>query len=561
MVSPSVQKILLAMPTFNNAGTVLDLMSQLSKIDLPLLIIDDGSTVSIPALVPTDLNRKFSVLRHDTNKGKGAALRSAFHWARTHHYTHVITVDADGQHFVKDVVKMAEASRAQPDTLIIGRRDMDSPAAGLVPQSSRFGRDFSDFWIAVETGKRVSDSQSGLRCYPVANLPDTTCWSVRYDFEVEIVTRWLWRGGKTKSIDIDVSYAENRVSSFKPLLDNIRISWLHTKLCTARLFGAGVWFNKNLPANKEVSGAAFLGRILAIFGPNFCYALLPLVSVFYWAISHKQRRCLIDFYRHLGITGLSAYWHTYRNFLSFAFSIVDRTAFAAGLINPKVASIQQTFSPDDSGWILLGAHFGDWSFAGANFYDKHGRKVLVAINQKINPQLQSLVQNAFAGRLTFLDLSADRLATILTCKDVLEQGGYVCFMADRLSKNDRDVFRVQFLGEYIHLSKNMFRMSKVFRRPVKFFNCTRTSNGKDANYHLIGTNIWDGKEDINEEEMANRYVKTMEEAVKTSPQNWFNFYDYWSHERANSTSLLNSLSTTESNHKEQNDQHQLEAHA
>ena len=243
-VITTLQKILIAMPTFDNAGTVLQLMLQLSTNDLHLLVVDDGSEVCVENLVSSELGHKITVLRHDQNMGKGAALRTAFQWARAHGYTHVVTVDSDGQHFAKDVLRLAEVSRQHPDLLIIGRRDMDAPGAGIVPQSSRFGRDFSDFWISMETGKHVSDSQSGLRCYPVENLPDHACWSVRYDFEVEIVTRWLWRGGKTKSINIDVSYAKNRISSFKPLLDNTRITWLHIKLCLLRILGAGVWFNK-----------------------------------------------------------------------------------------------------------------------------------------------------------------------------------------------------------------------------------------------------------------------------------------------------------------------------
>ena len=542
------------MPTYDNAGTVLDMMLQLSKGDLHLLVVDDGSATVVQNLVPSELSQKITVLRHDQNMGKGAALRTAFQWARAHGYTHVVTVDSDGQHFAKDVPRLVELSRQNPELLILGRRDMDGPGAGIVPQSSRFGRELSDFWIWMETGKQVSDSQSGLRCYPVKSLPDHACWSIRYDFEVEIVARWLWIGGKTTSINIGVSYAKNRISSFKPLLDNTRITWLHIKLCILRILGAGLWFNKNPGTYKEVAGVGFLEKLLKFPGPGFCYTLLPFVSFFYWLISHQPRKNLLNFYRHLGIKGLCAYWQTYRNITSFALSILDRAAFAAGLITPNVTSVNETFSRDESGWILLGAHLGDWTFAGTRFSEQHGRKVLITINQLLSPKFQAIMKNAFAGRLTFVDLSADRLQTILTYKEVLDDGGYVCFMADRPAPNEPATLRIKFLGEDAYFSANIFRSIKAFRRPVKFFNCIRTSTSRKANYQLLATSIWDGVESIDEKEMALRYVRALEAAVKVAPRHWFNFYDYWNFKHtAASYSPLTA--------KEQNDRHNIEAHA
>lgn len=538
-------KILIAMPTYNNQASALVMIQSLAKLGFTLLVVDDGSEVALPS--QTDL-AAVTIIRYQRNHGKGHALRAAFQWARERGFTHVITVDADGQHLTGDVARLAVKARELPGSLIIGKRDMDAPSAGFVPGSSRFGRDFSDFWIAMESGGRVSDSQSGLRCYPLADLPDRECWSNRYDFEVEIITRWLWRGGNVASETVSVYYPECRVTSFRPFVDNVRISWLHTRLCCLRLLGAGILFNKK-QKSQEVSGAGFLSQLIKWLGPGFCYALLPLVVFFYWLAAASARANLMEFYRHIGITGFKAHKMTYKNILAFAFGIVDRAAYAMGRVEPLVASLPSQFSADGAGSVMLGAHFGDWSFAGKAFGDKHGRPVLIAVNQKINPKMQSITENALKNRLMFIDLGADRVSTMLTCKDVMDRGGYICFMADRVGAGEEQIIEVTLLGEIAKLPKNIFRMAKAFQRPVKFFYCARESLSGWPKYKLTGITLWDGVETIDGAELAPRYSKALEEAVLASPHNWFNFHDFWSNARVK----------TDAEHE--SDSRQLKAHA
>ena len=538
-------KILIAMPTYNNQASAPVMIQSLAKLGYTLLVVDDGPDIALPS--QADL-ASVTVIRHERNHGKGHALRAAFQWARERGFTHVITVDADGQHLTGDVARLAVKARELPESLIIGKRDMDGPAAGFVPGSSRFGRDFSDFWITVESGGRVSDSQSGLRCYPLAGLPDRECWSYRYDFEVEIITRWLWRGGNVASETVSVYYPERRVTSFRPFIDNVRISWLHTRLCCLRLLGAGILFN-NKQKSQEVAGAGFLSQLIKYLGPGFCYSFLPFVVFFYWIAAAAARANLMEFYRHINITGFKAQKMTYRNILAFAFGIVDRAAYAMGRIEPLVASLPSQFSADGAGWVMLGAHFGDWSFAGKAFGEKHGKPVLIAIDQAINPKMQSITERAFKNRLMFIDLAADKVSTMLTCKDVMDRGGYICFMADRMAQDDNQSLDVTLLGGDAKLPKNIFRMAKAFQRPVKFFFCARESLSGAPKYKLTGVTIWDGVESIDETALARRYTKALEEAVLASPHNWFNFHDFWSNARV----------TAKTEHK--SDSRQLEAHA
>ena len=100
-----------------------------------------------------------------------------------------MTLDGDGQHFPEDIPRLIAA--IAPDTIVVGRRD---EITGDRPPSSHFGQAFSDFWIEVESGAAVRDTQSGFRVYPLEPLADLPLALRHYTFEVEVLTRALWAG-------------------------------------------------------------------------------------------------------------------------------------------------------------------------------------------------------------------------------------------------------------------------------------------------------------------------------------------------------------------------------
>ena len=172
------------------------------------------------------------VIRHPNNLGKGAALATAFD-AAAGDAKYVITLDGDGQHFPEDIPRFFP--HLSPDTILIGRRE---EVSGSMPRSSLFGREFSDFWIGVETGVIVHDTQSGFRAYPLRHVRELKINSHHYNFEMEIITRALWAGLKVTSVPIRVWYpaASERVSSFHPLRDNARFrscmrNWFSGNCC------------------------------------------------------------------------------------------------------------------------------------------------------------------------------------------------------------------------------------------------------------------------------------------------------------------------------------------
>lgn len=208
---------------YNHAATLRQVAEKCCAFWPHVLVVDDGSDAS-PENCLQGLRVNF--LRQTPNQGKGSAILAGAAWAKEQGFTHIITVDADGQHDPGEIPLFIQAATQHPQALIVGVRKFDQ----TVPFGSRFGRKFGNFWVRVQTGKEVHDIQSGYRCYPVDVLQVLTLRSKRYSFEVEVVVRALWAGFSVEEIPVYVSYPKERISHFHQWKDNWRLTVLNTYL-------------------------------------------------------------------------------------------------------------------------------------------------------------------------------------------------------------------------------------------------------------------------------------------------------------------------------------------
>jgi glycosyltransferase involved in cell wall biosynthesis len=214
-------------PTYNNAATLAQVITDVAQYTSNIIAVNDGSTDNSEAIA-----RSFpqvQLISYTNNVGKGWALRKAFAYAIQHQYKFAITIDSDGQHFAKDLPAFINKLEEVKDAIIIGSRNMDQ---ATVPGKSSFGNKFSNFWFKVETGITAPDTQSGFRAYPLELLKDIHFFTKKYEFEIEVLVRAVWKGAKIESIPVTVYYApkEVRISHFRPFKDFTRISILNTVL-------------------------------------------------------------------------------------------------------------------------------------------------------------------------------------------------------------------------------------------------------------------------------------------------------------------------------------------
>jgi len=210
-------------PVYNNPKTIKKLVEETLELNFFVIVVDDGSDIEVKSLLTE--HARLVVLRHDINYGKGRAIITGAKEAKKRSFHYIITIDGDGQHYP------AEAERVLPlltdRTIVIGSRRFQEN----VPFSSKFGRSFSNFWIFIESGRWLNDTQSGFRGYPVSIL-DLDLKQSKYDFEIEVLIKHLWRKGQIKELEINVYYPPKgtRISHFDKVKDNARLTRLHTKL-------------------------------------------------------------------------------------------------------------------------------------------------------------------------------------------------------------------------------------------------------------------------------------------------------------------------------------------
>ncbi len=245
MTTVQIPNILVVIPLYNHASTVRDVVERVLRIHDQVLVVDDGSS-DAGATVLEGLDVR--VIRKPVNQGKGEALRTAFVEAERLGFSHVVTLDADGQHFPEDLPLFFAAIESDLTGIIVGKRDFEQ---ATIPGSSRFGRKFSNFWLRVQTGKTLADSQSGFRAYPVKIVLGLPLYEKHYSFEIEVLVRAAWAGVQLHDVDIQVFYpsTQDRVSHFRGFMDNFRLTLLNTKL-TFR--SVAPWPHRKLVEGGEV---------------------------------------------------------------------------------------------------------------------------------------------------------------------------------------------------------------------------------------------------------------------------------------------------------------------
>lgn len=218
-------------PTYNNAGTILDVVTRALAQGLPVIVVNDGCTDRTAALLE-EAALPLTVLTHERNRGKGFALRTGLEHARKAGFRYAITLDGDGQHYPEDLPRFLEAVADHPGALVLGSRNL---AAENMPGGNTFANRFSNFWFRLQTGRRIPDTQTGFRAYPLAQLPSLRLLTARYEAELTLLVFSAWKGLELLPVPIRVCYPEDRVSSFRPFRDFLRISVLNTILCILAL--------------------------------------------------------------------------------------------------------------------------------------------------------------------------------------------------------------------------------------------------------------------------------------------------------------------------------------
>jgi glycosyltransferase involved in cell wall biosynthesis len=233
-MTPSTTHLVL-IPSYNPGPKVYDTVRAARAQWHPVWVVVDGSTDGSPEglekMAKDDPGLK--VLRLAKNSGKGAAVLHGLDVAADAGFSHVLTMDSDGQHPAGLIPAFMAASAAHPTSMILGKPVFDASAPLLRVR----GRKISNAWADLETlWMGIGDSLYGFRVYPVEPLRQVMRgqrWMRRFDFDPEAVVRLAWRGVRPINLDAPVRYFgrdEGGVSHFNYWRDNLLLTWMHTRL-------------------------------------------------------------------------------------------------------------------------------------------------------------------------------------------------------------------------------------------------------------------------------------------------------------------------------------------
>lgn len=223
----SRRKICAVIPAYCEEARIGPVVQAVRRHGLDVVVIDDGSPDATAAVAEA---AGAVVLRHERNRGKGAALNTGFEYARKHGYEAVITMDADGQHVPDEIPKFLDAYKRFGSAVLIGNR-MWNPSG--MPLIRRWTNRFMSWLLSRVMGQYVPDTQCGFRMYRCDILPVVVGKSERFDAESEILLNIASHRIPMESVRISTVYAGER-SKIRPTADTVRFIKMLWKFARAQ---------------------------------------------------------------------------------------------------------------------------------------------------------------------------------------------------------------------------------------------------------------------------------------------------------------------------------------
>ena len=227
----------IVIPVYNHPHYLADLVQHLSQFQYPIILVNDGSDAGCTAILHqlAQHNALVDLVEHPENLGKGQAVITGLQHAAQLGMSHVLQIDADGQHCWDDVAKFIALSQQHPQAMVIGQPVFDAS----VPKKRLYGRYVTHFWVWLNSlSFEIKDSMCGFRIYPLAQtipILNTARFQPRMGFDSEILVRLKWENIQFINVPTKVIYPEHGISHFNVWRDNLGLSKAHARLFAGML--------------------------------------------------------------------------------------------------------------------------------------------------------------------------------------------------------------------------------------------------------------------------------------------------------------------------------------
>lgn len=534
-------------------------LERILKFNVPVIIVDDGNSIRERVVFDSlRQNPLVTVLHHETNRGKGDAVTTALYEAQRCGYSHILQIDADGQHNPLDIEKFLLTAKDNPEALILGTPIFDASA----PKARVWGRKLTTVCIALQTwSSKVGDGLLGYRVYPVAALAMLLRkhpLEPRMGFDVDVVVRLVWQGLKTINIETEVVYPQNGISNFNYLADNKTLVLLHLRLLLGGLLrGLGLvkesseengskWFEKR--EHGSLFALRFLHLLYRIGGRTLLEILLsPVILYFYLkdAEGRKYSQKYLSLLRQFSPqSDLPSRFASFFHFKNFGAKIL--TSLQAWLGEIHGGEIiwhgqQQVLAnaAAKQGGVVLSAHFGCLDICRAVPRESYGLKITPLMYLKNARIFRDFIAKLNpAAEFEVLPIESINAGTAIAMQQRIAQGELFALLADREAPNSPGrAINVDFLGSTARLPEGPFALAVSLECPV--FTMFSAFNEKLGKYEVFWQELTVLRPASRSERrqelvrLAQEYARRLEAMCVEFPLQWFNFFDFWEGQGSN----------------------------
>ena len=558
MSDQNLFKPCIIIPCYNHAQALVAVIEKLQAFNLPCIVINDGSNKensdllnNLPTLYP-----EVSLINHMHNQGKGMAVISGILAAGTQGYSHCLQIDADGQHNLNDIPQFIAMAQTQPRALISGQPIYDDS----VPKSRLYARYATHIWVYIETlSFAIKDSMCGFRVYPVEATQKILLKNkigTHMDFDTEIMVRLYWQGVSIHFIPTRVIYPESGTSHFKLLQDNIRISWMHTRLFFGMLWRAPVLLFRKTQAQthwsktderKGLWGIRLLLKSYRLFGRSVLSLLMYPAIVYFWLTGSQQKKASEQYlsqlksHAHANNIPLPDKLSSFQHFHRFGENIFDKLASWMGEITVDDVQLPQSSSYTErvqskQGTLILCAHLGNIEVCralgemGSNtrinalVFTEHAQRFNLAL-QEVNPR----------STVNLIEVSSITPETLILLKEKLDQGEWLAIVGDRTPADDyarvekNRVIWSSFLGRKAPFPQGPFILAALLGAPVFLMFGLKKAQQYTVYFEEFANPLLLPRKERQTalQKYVDLYAQRLEHYCLMAPLDWFNFYDFW----------------------------------
>lgn len=548
-------------PCYNHGSTIAAVVSSLKPFDLPFIIVDDGSNANTKqALIDVAEQDNVTLVTLAQNQGKGGAVMAGIRHAHQLNFSHAIQIDADGQHDIDALPALISCSQHNPDCLVSGQPIYDDS----VPKARLYGRYATHVWVWIETlSLTIKDSMCGFRAYPVNKtiaVLDKYDIGTRMDFDIEILVRMYWEGVDIEFVETRVIYPEGGISHFDALWDNVKISWMHTRLFFGMLPRAPQLIARKRRKNNSddqphwskrqeqgtIFGIKLLLAIYSLLGRKVFNLILKVVIGYYHLVGKDAKQASeiylsqLKSYAQQHSFELPEKLDSYHHLLSFGHTMLDKLAAWKGDFSVENLTIhgQENFQrmvDNKQGVVILGSHLGNIELCRAlgrrHSHIKINALVFTEHAERFNSVMKAVNPSS---ELNLIQVSSMGPDTAILLQQKIEQGEWIVIVGDRTStsKESRSVW-ADFLGKPAPFPQGPFMLAAILKAPVYLLFGLRDDSSDKPHFNVYFEPFREQivlprkERQAALQQVVQDYAQRLQHYTLQAPLQWYNFFNFW----------------------------------